>query len=190
MNTDSPHSTEEVWKLLSERLRGFLRSKLPDDSTADDLLQDTFVRIHRNLDRLAENDRLESWVFRIARNVVHDYYRARSRTITTTGEAEPPAESPAGNNLNNTVGHWLVQAIERLPPSYREVLRLYELEGLAQQEIADRLQLSLSATKSRVRRGRDLLRAELDQSCRIERDRRGNVIDCSQRAEGSCTNSC
>ena len=71
----SQPSTEAIWTHLSADLRRFIRRRVPDDHAADDLLQETFVRVHRNIGTLQEADRLAAWVYRIARNVIHDHHR-------------------------------------------------------------------------------------------------------------------
>ena len=71
----SQPSTEAIWTHLSADLRRFIRRRVSDDHAADDLLQETFVRVHRNLGTLQEADRLAAWVYRIARNVIHDHHR-------------------------------------------------------------------------------------------------------------------
>ena len=75
----SQPSTEAVWSHLSSDLRRFVRRRVSDDHAADDLLQETFVRVHRNLGTLHEADRLAAWVYRIARNVIHDHHRKATR---------------------------------------------------------------------------------------------------------------
>ena len=70
--------TQQVWDEFSTALRAFIRRRVRDDHVADDLLQDVFVRIHDKLDALDDEERMASWIFRIARNVVTDFYRRRS----------------------------------------------------------------------------------------------------------------
>jgi RNA polymerase sigma-70 factor, ECF subfamily len=76
--------------------------------------------------------------------------------------------------------------IFNLPEPYREALVLTEFDGLTQQELADRLNISLSGAKSRVQRGRRQLKQMLEECCTFEFDRRGKVIDCAPRAKGGC----
>jgi RNA polymerase sigma-70 factor (ECF subfamily) len=85
---------------------------------------------------------------------------------------------------------WLPELIDDLPATYRDAVRLHEIEGLSQQAVADRLGLSLSGAKSRVQRGRERLRAELERCCSFELDRRGNVLDYERRAAGACCDVC
>ena len=173
----TPLSTERLWELLSSRLRSFLQGRVADPQVAEDLLQETFLRIHTGLDALVDDQRLEAWVFRIARNLLIDRQRARGSTPEDELDVEVPSTLEAQENLNELVGGWLPEMIGQLPEPYGEAVRLYELEGLSQQAIAKRLGLSLSGAKSRIQRGRDKLKQALLDCCTLERDRRGNVID-------------
>ena len=173
--TESSISTEQLWGLFSERLKSFLMQRVSDEQVADDLLQETFVRIHQRLDSLEDSQRINSWVFRIARNLVIDYYRSAARQAASAAdELEDRAED--NDNLNEIVAGWLPTMITQLPENYRQAVELYEIEGVPQQQIADELGITLSGAKSRVQRGREKLKSILLDCCTLERDRRGNVI--------------
>src|SRR4029079_15942620 len=85
----SQPTTEAIWTRLSSDLRRFIRRRVADDHVADDLLQDTFVRVHRGIGTLQEADRLAAWVYRIARNVVHDHHRKANNTVVALADADP-----------------------------------------------------------------------------------------------------
>ncbi|HAV62290.1 MAG TPA: RNA polymerase sigma factor SigZ [Verrucomicrobiales bacterium] len=185
MNPDAT-STESIWKELNDELRRFLVARIGDRATADDLLQEVFVRIHRGLSRLKSHEHLRGWVYRIARNLIVDHHRRR---IAELSSAEVPVDGGgAGGNLNEVVGGWLERMIDELPVTYREAVRLAELEDHSQAEIAARLGTTLTAAKSRIQRGRRLLREQLDACCALQFDRRGNVIDYARRRKpcGTC----
>jgi RNA polymerase sigma-70 factor (ECF subfamily) len=169
--------TESVWSQLSSDLRRFIRRRVPDDHAADDLLQETFVRIHRGLSTLEDKERLTAWVYRIAHNVLADFHRKRTPT-DGVDEASIPAPGIDTQSLVTGAAKWLQEIVDTLPIDYREALRLAEIEELTQQVVADRLGLSLSGAKSRVQRGRRLLKDALLKCCRFELDRHGNVVDC------------
>src|SRR4029453_8268168 len=59
------------------KLRAFMRARVPDDATADDLTQETLLKVYRSRASLREGDRLEAWLYRIARRTLIDYYRKR-----------------------------------------------------------------------------------------------------------------
>ena len=80
--------------------------------------------------------------------------------------------------------------IRQLPEKYRQAVQWSDLDGLPQQEVADRLGLSLSGAKSRIQRGRALLKDVLDQCCSFEFDRRGNVTDCDPKPDRAVCRDC
>jgi RNA polymerase sigma-70 factor (ECF subfamily) len=169
-------STEQIWEALSEKLRAFLRNRVSDAQVAEDLLQETFLRLHKKLDDIDDEQRLTAWVFQIARNLVIDHYRSKARKVTITLEEDIETPTDEGGNLNELVEGWLTAMIAQLPNTYRDAVELYELKGMPQQQIAETLGISLSGAKSRVQRGRDKLKALLFDCCSFERDRRGNII--------------
>lgn len=148
-------STEQIWELLSAKLRSFLLQRVSDRQVAEDLLQETFLRIHKKLDDIEDEQRMTAWVFQIARNLVTDHYRSKAHAIlaTVTEDIEIPTREE--ENLNEQVEVWLTTMIAQLPDSYRQAVEMYELEGMPQQQIADNLGISLSGAKSRVQRGRE-----------------------------------
>jgi RNA polymerase sigma-70 factor (ECF subfamily) len=189
-------STDGIWENLSADLRRFIRRKVSDDHVADDLLQETFVRVHRGLPTLQEADRLAAWVYRIARNVINDHHRQGARTALPL--ADDPVEEVDERSCcsPSSAGEWLGEMIRQLPDGYRQALQLSEIDGLPQQEVADRLGLSLSGAKSRIQRGRVMLKGLLEECCHFEFDRRGNVMGydpkpnrtagCNCDEEGCC----
>jgi RNA polymerase sigma-70 factor (ECF subfamily) len=187
----SQPSTEAVWANLSADLRRFIRRRIRNDHVADDLLQETFVRVHRHIGTLQGTDRVAAWVYRIARNVIHDHHRKATNSTVALADADPvdAAEDSLGQARCQSC-NWLDEMIRSLPEGYREAVQLAEIEGLAQQEVANRLGLSLSGAKSRIQRGRVMLRAVLDQCCHFEFDSRGRMIDFEPKPDRRVCRDC
>jgi RNA polymerase sigma-70 factor (ECF subfamily) len=185
----SQPATESVWSQLSDDLRRFIRRRVADDHAADDLLQVTFLRIHRSAGTLADEDRLVAWVYQIARNVIHDHYRTKSGDVSLA-DADPAEEQDGKCNLRAKASEWLDELIRQLPDPYREAMQLSEIEGLTQVEVAERLGLSHSGAKSRVQRGRAMLREVLDQCCSFQFDQRGNLMDCDPKPDRTVCRNC
>ena len=168
-------TTEQLWERLEHRLKSFVLKRVSDEQVAEDLVQETFIRIHKKLGDNGEIQRITPWVYQIARNLIIDHYRSKAKEAATIAD-DWEADSNENENMNEVVSGWLPFMISQLPDSYREAVELYELKGLTQQEIADQLDLSLSGAKSRVQRGRAKLKDLLFDCCTFEQDRRGNVI--------------
>ncbi|MGH8020440.1 MAG: sigma-70 family RNA polymerase sigma factor [Opitutaceae bacterium] len=176
-------SAEALWREFAAPLRKFLRSRTRTEADAEDLLQDVFVRIQKRLPGLQEPAKLQGWVYRIARNAVIDHYRARRQHMPLDFEVE--TDDPTGRDAVDLTPA-LRRFVAALPPACREPLVRHEFQGEALQEVAAALGLSLTATKSRVRRARLMLREMLDRCCRFEFDRRGKVIEATPRDMCDC----
>ena len=174
-------STGEVWDALRADLQAFFRARVRDPHRVDDLLQETFLKIHGGLDGLADADRLPAWVYRIARRVLADHVRAGGAEPAPL-DGDPGETSGRPENLNAEVAGWLPGMIAMLPPGAREAVRLSEIEGRSQAQVAEDLGLSLSGAKSRVQRGRERLRELLLACCHLDFDRGGNVLDYHPRS--------
>ena len=183
-------TTEELWQLVHDGLRAFIAKRVNDQGHVDDILQDVFVRVHRQIDSVSDPGRLVSWIYQITRNAIIDHYRkpGRQREIPSGLSAELEVIDEVPTILDKTrqgevsefrteLAGCLRPMIDRLSQEYREAITLVELEGLTQQTAAKQMGLSLSGMKSRVQRGRARLKQMLDDCCLIELDRRGGVID-------------
>jgi RNA polymerase sigma-70 factor (ECF subfamily) len=166
---------ETLWNEYCCRLLAFLRGRVSDDAEAEDLLQEVFIRIHFHLCCLPPVEKMDGWIYQIARNLVIDHYRRRQVTLEISPELSADGgfeeEDP---QIQLTLS--LRDMIKELPGVYREALEMTEYGGLSQVELADKIGLSVSAAKSRVQRAREKLRAMILACCHIELDLRGKVI--------------
>ena len=171
---DSALDFEAVYDRFGAELQAFLRRRVRDAATADDLLQSIWLKVHERLPELRDAERVAPWLFQVARNALVDHQRRIRPTEALPAEVAPVTEAAAdGPDLGPAV----LRFLDVLPPEDREALRLTEFEGLTQRELAERLGLSLSGAKSRVQRARARLREQLEHCCRFEFDRRGNIIE-------------
>lgn len=167
--------TESIWRTLSAQLRQFIRSRVASTADADDVLQNVFLRIHRHLPDVRESERLESWVFQVARNAIIDHHRKKPLD-PLDAEQVPAPHDAAADNLNAEVAGCLDAMLAQLPEPLQRAVAMYEREGVSQLEIAEREAISLSGAKSRVQRGRRLLKDMLEQCCQLQMDRYGNAV--------------
>jgi len=172
---------------FAPRLRAFIRRRVRNDTLADDLVQETLLKVYRSRATLRDDTKLEAWLYQIARGTIIDHYRRQrpSEELPAAIAGESPDEAAA---LRARVMVTMKKFLEELPEAYREPVRLAELEGLPLARIALRLDLSLTAVKSRVRRGRAMLRKKLQDCCRFEFDRLGQVIGFERRQLLCCEN--
>lgn len=177
-----------LWLDAAARLRPFIARRVPAEDV-DDILQDVFVRMQRNLAALRDEDRLGAWLFQIARSAIADHGRARARHPRAAGA---PPERPAEPDLDaereaaTALAGCVAAFVARLPSPYREAVTLVELEGLTAREAADLAGISVSGMKSRVQRGRAQLRVLFDTCCQIALDARNKVTAFTPRCDRTC----
>ena len=174
-------STEELWNEFRRPLWRYIRARVQSDADADDVLQDVFLKVHCRITQLRDDERVAGWLFRIASNAVVDHLRGRTTTPESwgvPGTSPPPTLEPDEAAL---LAQCVVPFIDTLPPHYREALTLTEIQGLTQADAAQAVGISVSGMKSRVQRGRTLLRESLDDCCNITLDARNRVVGVEAR---------
>ena len=189
-------ASEPPWEELHASLRSFIGRRVRNQADVEDLVQRVLLQIVKGLGSLRDSERLHAWVYRTARNVLIDHYRASAgRREIATGAVDDLAaveRAPAGlRDLDEAaalqeLAGCLTPMLRQLSPASREAISLADLQGVHQAEAAARAGISVSGMKSRVQRGRRQLKAVLEQCCRIDLDRRGTIVGYAPRSPGAC----
>ena len=155
---------EKLFGRLAPRVHGFFLRSFRDSSVADDLLQVTFMKVHRARETYRKDSRVAPWLFAVAARVRLDELRRRLRLPEDADEEalaradeQAPRDPPPDTELQNAVR----AALERLPESQRAVIHLHRYEGMTFPEIAQVLGTTPGAVKLRAFRGYETLRKEL-----------------------------
>jgi RNA polymerase sigma-70 factor (ECF subfamily) len=152
----------KVYSLALKMLRN------PED--AEDVLQDTFLRAYRGIKSFQGNSTFSTWIYRITANSALMRLRRKHLpmvSIDDADERETPiniadwAPGPVEQLLNQETQQAMNQAIESLPPEFRQVFVLRDIEELSNSEVAEILDLSVAAVKSRLHRARLKVRDRL-----------------------------
>jgi len=183
-----PITTEGAWDAFHTQLEHFILKHTRDQVIAEDILQDTFLKMHAHIDTLKDEKKLQSWLYQIARHTIYDYYRSQVHPLTLPEKFDLP-EEPTLEDVEQTLLPALKEMVDHLPEPYREAIILTEYNGLTQKELAARLNLSLSGAKSRVQRARARLKQMLLECCHFEFDRRGKIINYYPR-DDCCLTCC
>jgi len=166
--------TQTIWEEFKGELFGFLKARLNNTSIAEDLLQEVFIKIHTNISSLKEKDKLINWVYQITRNTLIDYYRKNKTTDLPEGLLDQLNEG--SNEIKKDFSNCLKSFIPHLAQKDQEALIKTTFEGLTQKEYAEQINLSYTATKSRIQRARQKLKELFIACCNVQTDGYGNVI--------------
>lgn len=181
----------ELWNDLHIRLCRFICSRIPNQEDAEDILQNVFLRIHTGLSDLRDKQKLESWVYQIARNSIIDYYRSRKEPVEL--EDFPILDDYPAENVPESLAPYIHEVIDSLPDDYRHALIRTEFEGISQKEYAAQNGLSISGAKSRIQRARQKVKDIMLTCCHFEFDVRGLVFEYYEHCcccSDSCNSSC
>lgn len=178
-------SADQVAGELSAPLRRFLRRYVGDPTLADDLLQETLVRVARGLPSFAGRSNLTTWAFSIATRVAADHFRQPAHRVHIVDVDESPELVDGDVAVDqrlivDEMNACVRQVIDSLPEDYRAALVLHDLEGLTAAETADVCGCSLPTVKIRIHRARLRLREALRQECEFYRDG-DNVFRCDRK---------
>jgi RNA polymerase sigma-70 factor (ECF subfamily) len=157
----------EVYEEHYDRVRNFILASVKNRWVADDLVQETFLRVLQNLSKIRDQTKISSWIFRIAANLCQDYFRSPSRKVLCF-EDNPAGELPIESSLEKEFEQYqtslLVQdLIKLLPENLRQVIYLCDIKEESYQEAADILGISIENVKVRLHRARKQLKAILEQ---------------------------
>lgn len=187
LDTDRNDLSEATWRAFQTRLRRYVSKRVPAGDV-DDIVGDVLVKLVRSRKDLETLSNLSAWILRVAANTVTDYYRHRSLEQIKRSSADyeyflsPECEGENSDTSAREISSCLAPFIQNLPAAYAETLMLTDLGGMKQSEAAQQLDVSLSALKSRVQRGRAKLKQALLRCCELELDRRGNVVNYKPRS--------
>jgi len=167
---------EALWNEYYEPVRRFIETKTRHHPDAEDIVQNVFVKAHAHLTDVKDEHKIQAWIFQIARNSIADHYRKDKRAEELPGELQTNDEYEEPD-YDKAVIACFRSVLPRLPEKYREALELSELKGMSQKELSERLGITYSGAKSRVQRGREMMKELLTGCCHIESDRYGNIVD-------------
>lgn len=175
--TNTLETTNQLWQAYRQQLYGFILKRVSDPHLAEDIVQDVMIKALTSRDSLRDDTKVEAWLYQITRNAITDYYRVHKEIGSLPDENILPEEGRDADVRQELAVCCIRPFVEQLPPPYKETIILSELEGLTQAEVAQKQGISLSGVKSRVHRGRQLLKGALLQCCQFEIDQRGKVTD-------------
>lgn len=165
-------TTQRIWEMHHQDVKQFIMSKIKDEDIANDLLQETFIKIYTKKETLQNIGKLKSWMFTIARNTVLDYFKQSTKTReffdTDSIVEERKIEHNASDCLHGIIKH--------LPEKYRDPLFLSDIRGMKQANIAQQLNLQLSTTKSRIQRARKQITQGFIECCDFKLNQKGYLV--------------
>jgi RNA polymerase sigma-70 factor, ECF subfamily len=192
---------QKIHDIYQQKIFRYL-SNLIDEYEAEDLTQEVFAKVSRNLETFRGESHVSTWIYRIATNLAIDRIRYCTLPfVDPLKRAEAPIDaheeiedrniwtgekpySAEQNLIRGEMTDCIRSCLENLPETFRVVLVLSELESFRNKEIAEIMGVTLETVKIRLHRARALLKKEIEKNCRVYRDER-NELACEPTEEFS-----
>jgi RNA polymerase sigma-70 factor, ECF subfamily len=167
-NCDVP----KLWLEHKTELQRFIFKRVKDSDLTNDILQEVLLKVYNFCLSKSGVGNVRSWLFQITKNTIVDFHREQSKISYDL----PDLSNEDSHSAFEEASEFVLPMINFLPKEYAEPLKMADLEGIKQAEVAKRLGMSLTATKSRIQRARLLLKKEFAICCDFETDQFGNFI--------------
>jgi RNA polymerase sigma-70 factor (ECF subfamily) len=164
------NSQESLYKKYSRKMFAICLRYAKNQETAEDILQDGFIRVFGALNTFRKQGSLEGWIRRIMVNTALEYHRKEVKMYTISEAAEVSSESSDADALSQLSNIEVLELLKSLPLGYRNVFNLYAIEGYNHAEIAEMLQISEGTSKSQLSRARSLLQQKVIQLNQISKE--------------------
>lgn len=164
---DNEAAFEELYHLYSNRLLGYLLKLVKSETVAAELLQDTFVKLWNNREKIDPEQSFRSYLFRIAENCVYDFFRkaARDKKLQSALIHSACEYSHIEENVFNKENEQLLQqAINSLPPKRRQVFQMVKMEDRSYEEVSRLLNISTSTVNDHIVKATKTVLENLERS--------------------------
>jgi RNA polymerase sigma-70 factor (ECF subfamily) len=159
---------EALYHRYKRRVYGLV-TRIVGPSDADEVAQEVFVRIYRGLPKFRGDSQLGTWIYRLAVNAALSYVTRRAKRINRTEEGVSDLPAPPPVRRDPALADRLEAAMAELPPGYRAVLVLHDVEGLSHEECAEIMGCRVGTSKSQLHKARAKMRELLGPQLAAER---------------------
>lgn len=166
--------TEKDFKSYHNDLFAYVKKHVQNEADAQDIVQDVFYKLSKS--DLSTIDNFKRWIYRVTKNTIIDYYRKKRLTLTAL-EDRFMAEQQDENEVVHELSGCIIPMIEQLPEDYQKLIRLSEIDGYSQKQIADELNMNYVTVRSKIQRGRTKLKALFSSCCSVKQAGKGSIVD-------------
>ena len=175
--------SEEAFRQFHQQLRRYVQRRLSAIEDIEDVLQEVFLRVVRNEARYSDVKEPLAWLYTVTKSVLADHYRKQGKMPVQDNRDVESVGMPI-EVADTSFSGCIVPLLADLPEIYREALRFTDLNGGRQKDFAASQGIGLPAAKSRIRRGREMLKKSILSHCAVQLDGQRRVMDVSPHSDG------
>ncbi len=161
---------KELYRLYAPKMFGVVLRYSNDQHTAEDLLQEGFIKVYQNIGTFRNEGSFEGWIRRIFINVSLEHFRRSTRLYPISDIHDGGIEVVENSVIEKLCADDLLALLQKLSPGYRMVFNLYAIEGFSHKEIGKMLNISEGTSKSQLARGRSILQKMVRKLEKVEHE--------------------
>jgi RNA polymerase sigma-70 factor, ECF subfamily len=174
-------SMENIWLQMHDKLLAYILKSIPDKAIAEDLLQEVFIRIHNKINTLADDTKLQAWIYQVTRNLIADHFRSTKKENNMQSGDDGKINDYELTDVMEEAVQDIINFMDAMPAEHCDPLCATELEGISIKEYAVRKGISYTAAKARVQRSRKMLKEMMMECCHYQFDKYGTVISITPK---------
>jgi RNA polymerase sigma-70 factor (ECF subfamily) len=178
-----------IWRNFNQSMYALICKKVNHQDYCHDILQEVYIKVIQNIDKVSSASNLKSYLLRMADNAVTDHYRLKSNKSHDEFQNDDilvAEETILKDESLQLADCCLRPMIESLEPIYREALIMTELDGLTQKQFAAKIGISVTNAKIRVHRAKQKLKEVIERCCDYRFDSYGNIVSCGENQRKCC----
>jgi RNA polymerase sigma factor (sigma-70 family) len=161
---------QELYKRFAPKMYAVCMRYANNSEDAQDLLQEGFIKVYRNLEKFRAEGSFEGWIRRVFVNTSIEHFRRKNTLYSITEKEENVIEDSDITALDNLAEKDIINLIQELSPGYRTVFNMYVVEGYSHKEIGNILGISEGTSKSQLARAKAILQKKVQE--RLEQNRK------------------
>lgn len=157
------HRYGELIELFDSRVRLTVSQKVTDPAAIEDLVQEIFYKAFKQIGKLQDPEKFESWLFTISRRCIADHFRKLGSTQIPRTNSNLNESADLQNTVLHSRSEWLWEEVDHLQVEFSQILKLRYQLSLTYEEIAERIQTPISTVRGRIYEARKALRLRLEK---------------------------
>jgi RNA polymerase sigma-70 factor (ECF subfamily) len=177
MDLSKKENIEKLYNDFRKPLLRYITYKVSDSHTAEEILNDVFLKVFQSIDTLKEKEKIQSWLYKITSNKIIDYYRSKKDTYVDFKEEILLIKEENTETVFNELNCCVESFLHKLPKQYSDSLKGVYLEEYSQKEYSAIHHIKLSTVKSHIKRGKESMKDFFEKCCNFEKDSLDNLTD-------------
>lgn len=175
-----------IWNKFHKDLKYLVMLKISNKEDAQDVLQDIFVKIYKNIDYVDNIENLKAWVNKIATNTIIDYYKKAKINTTDIDILNIEDENIIDESYNHEISKCLNLFLHQLNKEDEDIINNAHFKKLKHKEIANEINISVANSKVKFSRAKKKLKNLLSECCEFQVDKYGNIVTYNQKTNCKC----